>query len=503
MHSLLSFRHLVLNKDPKDKNGKQQQPSRSTDNSIRYQYDEHYFLTDPDEFIQEFWAKDPEWQLLDRPITLEEFEALPFVRSVFFHYGLEYSEPLKSVLYATSKGGMDIRLNVTGDEVADLVFHYQLRFADRERRNDVEFMGAKLERFVFQTIGDGWVLFSVHVPAAASYFLEIFCSRIEEGNKIGEDPNASMQPFKLKCATKFKIVCEELSGKMHPLPSCSSGEWGPSKGRRHFDLVPLTHPSGVINVADQVEIRIQVTRPLVFLCRLRHNEVEDSALLDKYVTQGMANGVLTIRLTFPKVGQYGLDVYARPKDSSNVHTMAHALKYLINCTAVTNPAELPASSSGGTMTSQNKTLPPQSSGTLTSQNSTLPPQTGDRQPSPLPLSLGPTQAFTELGLKTISHKDPTIEKVDKGGSVTVEIAAPDSSVLTHQLFRDPDEDWTNKVTSKKGSKKYKFSMVLPKEGQYRLIIFAGKKDEPQNKATNVYTYLIRYALDDSKKKKKS
>lgn len=476
-------RHLVLNKDPKDKNGKQQ-ASRSTDNSIRYQYDEHYFLTDPDEFIQEFWAKDPEWQLLDRPITLEEFEALPFVRSVFFHYGLEFAEPLKSVLYASPKGGMDIRLNVTGDEVHDLVFHYQLRFADRERRNDVEFMGAKLERFVFQTIGEGWVLFSVHVPAAASYFLEVFCSRIEEGNKIGEDPNASMQPFKLKCATKFKIVCEELSGKMHPLPSCSSGEWGPSKGKRHFDLVPLTHPGGVINVADQVEIRIQVSRPLLFLCRLRHNEVEDSALLDRFVTQAVADGVLTIRLTFPKVGQYGLDVYARPKDSSNVHTMAHALKYLINCTGVTTPAELPGSSPG-TLTSQNKT----------------PSQAGDRQASPPPSNLGPTPAFTELGLKTISHKDPTIEKVDKGGSVTVEIAAPDSIVLTHQLFRDPGEEWHNKVTVKKGSKKYKFSIVLPKEGQYRLIVFAGKSDEPQNKAAIAYTYLIRYELDDSKKKK--
>jgi hypothetical protein len=27
--------------------------------TIRYQYDEHYFLTDPDEFIQEFWPNEP------------------------------------------------------------------------------------------------------------------------------------------------------------------------------------------------------------------------------------------------------------------------------------------------------------------------------------------------------------------------------------------------------------------------------------------------------------
>ena len=47
---------------------------------IRYQYDEHYFMTNPDEFIQEFWPLESKWQLLESPITLEEFEALPFVR---------------------------------------------------------------------------------------------------------------------------------------------------------------------------------------------------------------------------------------------------------------------------------------------------------------------------------------------------------------------------------------------------------------------------------------
>lgn len=489
-------RHLVLNKDPKDKTSHQ---PRTGDNSIRYQYDEHYFLTDPDEFIQEFWAKEPDWQMLERPITLEEFESLPFVRSVYFHNSLEMAEQYKAVLNTSSKGGTDIRVNVPEDDSDDLVFHYQLRFADRERRNDLDFAGAKLERFVFQTVGDSWVLFSVHVPAAASYFLEIFCSRIQEGNKIGEDPNASMQPFKLKCATKFKIVCEELSGKMHPLPSCASGEWGPSKGRRHFDLVAVSHTAGVINVTDQVEIRIQMKRPLLFLCKLRHNEVEESARLDKFVSHEVNRGTLTIRVTFPFVGQYGLDVYARPEDASNVHTMAHALKYLINCTAVTNPADIPSPSSSSSSSS-----PPSSvAGTLTSQTRTLPQnQRKSSLATTGSIGIGPTPAFGELGLKTITHKEPVIDKVDKGGNISVEIASADSLVFTAQLFRDPDEEWHSKVTTKKGSKKYKFSIALPKEGQYRLLLFAGKKDEPQNKAVIVYVYAIRYETGDDSKKKK-
>ena len=51
-------RHLVLNKDAQDVKVKGKKQDK-----IRYQYDEHYFLTDPDEFIQEFWAQDPEWQV--------------------------------------------------------------------------------------------------------------------------------------------------------------------------------------------------------------------------------------------------------------------------------------------------------------------------------------------------------------------------------------------------------------------------------------------------------
>ena len=48
--------------------------NKAKQDKIRYQYDEHYFLTDPDEFIREFWASDSNHQLLDKPITLQQFE---------------------------------------------------------------------------------------------------------------------------------------------------------------------------------------------------------------------------------------------------------------------------------------------------------------------------------------------------------------------------------------------------------------------------------------------
>ncbi len=71
-----------------------------------YEYDDHYFLTDPKEFIYEFFPLQSEWQLLKNPITLEEFEELPFVRSLFFRYELSFpSDNMKSVMFTDSTGG--------------------------------------------------------------------------------------------------------------------------------------------------------------------------------------------------------------------------------------------------------------------------------------------------------------------------------------------------------------------------------------------------------------
>lgn len=71
----------------------------------RYEYDDHYFLTDPREFIYEFFPLQPDWQLLKAPITLQDFEELPFVRSLFFRYGLYFPDSnTKAVMHTDQTG---------------------------------------------------------------------------------------------------------------------------------------------------------------------------------------------------------------------------------------------------------------------------------------------------------------------------------------------------------------------------------------------------------------
>lgn len=122
--------------------------------SLRYEYDDHYFLTDPDEFIYEFFPLSTEWQLIkSRAITLTEFEQLPFVRSLFFKYGLYFpQQDIRSVLTADSSGATTIKIGMPTHMIPSLIFHYNLKYYDSDLEH---FEGINLKRFVMQSVESG------------------------------------------------------------------------------------------------------------------------------------------------------------------------------------------------------------------------------------------------------------------------------------------------------------------------------------------------------------
>jgi hypothetical protein len=75
----------------------------------------------------------PEWQLLTRALSMREFEDLPFVRSLFFRYGLSFVDAgLRSVIRADASGAATVALNMTPDALGTLIFHYNLRNYDTD-----------------------------------------------------------------------------------------------------------------------------------------------------------------------------------------------------------------------------------------------------------------------------------------------------------------------------------------------------------------------------------
>uniref|UniRef100_A0A0N5AH95 LIM zinc-binding domain-containing protein n=1 Tax=Syphacia muris TaxID=451379 RepID=A0A0N5AH95_9BILA len=311
-------RHLV--------NAKEGSRSKPNGDSLRYEYDDHYFMTDPEEFIYEFFPQEPEWQLLPRPITLRQFEALPFVRSLFFRYGLSFTDPLlQAVVQADKSGAATISVSMCREALDTLIFHYNLRFYDGD---ESELNGYSLKRFVMQSVVGDAAVFRVHCPSTRSMLLDIFANAVSPGHYL------TGQPIKFKSVCKFKISCEQLNVIMVPLPECASGEWGPAKAFRLFGLIPVSHEDAIINSDRFLDIKFRMSKPLAeFVASLHRNNVNERSL-QRYCQTSIRSDVVTIRIEFPEEGQYGLDIYTRENNSHTVangkQLLTHCCKYLIN-----------------------------------------------------------------------------------------------------------------------------------------------------------------------------
>ncbi|KAH9366342.1 hypothetical protein HPB48_006206 [Haemaphysalis longicornis] len=302
--------------------------SKGKSDSLRYEYDDHYFLTDAREFIYEFFPLQPEWQLLKRPISLREFEELPFVRSLFFRYGLYFPDSdTKATLYTDSTGAATVRIGMPQDMSHSLIFHYNLKFYDSDRDS---FDGVSLKRFVMQSMVGNIVAFRVHAPCSGALLLDVFANAVTPREYL------TGEPMKFKSVCKFKIICEDLQTVMVPLPDCASGEWGPMKATRLFGLVPESHEDALIFSSRELEVRFRMKRPLTdFMATLHKNGVEEKKL-SKFVSHTVHDDLVTFFLAFPDDGQYGMDIYTREMngeiDTGEKHLLTHSCKYLINVT---------------------------------------------------------------------------------------------------------------------------------------------------------------------------
>jgi transglutaminase/protease-like cytokinesis protein 3 len=65
------------------------------------QFQEHYFFTTPENFIFDHFPQDPFWQLLEKPLSLREFESLVKIDPAFFKCGLSVINNREGKIYMT------------------------------------------------------------------------------------------------------------------------------------------------------------------------------------------------------------------------------------------------------------------------------------------------------------------------------------------------------------------------------------------------------------------
>ena len=113
-------------------------------NEFVKELNEHYFLTDPDEFIYTHFpysrteAHYSRWQLLSRPITLKAFNAMPYLNPMFFEYSLRLGQDLPSpiVIAASITDEAEVPLEISLWAWEVVRYKYKLYPADEHWSKD-------------------------------------------------------------------------------------------------------------------------------------------------------------------------------------------------------------------------------------------------------------------------------------------------------------------------------------------------------------------------------
>ena len=117
-----------------------------TTENVRYELDEYYFMPDPHQLIFTHYPEDQNWQLLEKNITLNDFENLVPVKSAFFKYGLQILSHREAVI--SSNREVTVRIGCPPFKAKTLAFTFTLTFADGTEEHD----GTKLSRYGMQVI---------------------------------------------------------------------------------------------------------------------------------------------------------------------------------------------------------------------------------------------------------------------------------------------------------------------------------------------------------------
>jgi len=419
-----------------------QKAQQAIPDNVRYELDEYYFMPAPSQLIYTHFPDEENWQLLERPLTLPEFEDLVPVKPAFFKHGLSLVSHTNAVIHCNSNvKDVSIRIKCPRQKAKSLRFTFNLMKED----NTDSFQGAKLSRFAMQELVGNICYLTVRPPQKASYLLVVYAKDLNDKSKEGVYGGIC----------EYKIVNEEDRADSRPFPPCVHTTWGPGDSASKFDMIPLQSGS-VIHTADGVaEVRFRLVSKLRFVAKLKSNEADDKALA-QYVLYRVADDVAIFRVHAPAVGDYGLEIYANNPETGGA-ALQHAYQYLIICKS------LPESGPAGLF------------------------------PVLAPGALGPQVAFAQCGLSTVSHADPYI--VTETGDLQVTFRLTQPLRMTSQLSlasESPAKDCSEYILQQGsgGSDAVTFILQPPQTGMYKFQLFGVPQTETSENLPSVYTYLI-------------
>ena len=411
--------------------------------NLKYELDEYYFMPDPDQMIYSHFPDDSSLSLRDEPMTLADFEDLVFLKPSFFKHGLRLtrSEDEDAVIN-TKEPELELKIGLPPNLDAKATsFKFTLEMMDSSVDH---YKGMPLTRFGMQETVGHEAKFKFRLPTNGSYLLTLYVKNTPDKN--GGSPGMTHSSI---CEYLVQLDCE--NPPVNPFPPCIYTNWGPSENALKYSLVPL-HDGAVIYTEDgKAEIRLELSKDLNFLTKLKSNHVDEHVLL-RYVMHRIVGDKAVFSVTPPSVGEYGLEIYCRdPVTDGN--TLYNACQYLIVC------------------------------------------EEAKEAPSPLPVLpsnyLGAQSDYKKLGLTLLGDPDPYVHCDEPKREVIFKLSKP--LIVLSQLIHVQDEntqDFSHYVLQQVKDDKLILNLRMPKPGLYKHQIYAIAEGDPSDNLPCIYNFLV-------------
>lgn len=131
-----------------------------TDEKVRKfikHYSDHYFLTDPKDFILSHYPTDKKWQLLDRPVSKRKFASYPYIWGGYFQNKVVAFAPKKGVINTYTGKTIEFRFRTDKNvKITSAAVHTDLQgkpvqVKARQMRRGVSF------EYVFEKKGEYYI----------------------------------------------------------------------------------------------------------------------------------------------------------------------------------------------------------------------------------------------------------------------------------------------------------------------------------------------------------
>ena len=411
--------------------------SKTGSGDLKYSFNENYFLVDPNKLIYTHLPEETSWQLINHPVTLEEFVKQPKITPHFFHFGLQPLSHKSGAIYTQDE--TEIQLNFPSKRTG-LKFVFSLLL---DSGLD-EFNGIKLNQFGMVECTTNTVFIRISLPKKGVYSLHVFA---KEDTPSGKDMSFSQVcEYQLNQTKEPKMV-------IVPFPPCSSLMWGPGPGFYQLGLAPLNNRAIVNTKGGTAEIRLKMLKAIQLRSQVKLSAVStciDPPLVVYKIVENIASFVM---FTTEK-GRYGLEIYARDPDTQDNEDMRfrQVAQYLVECAENTPENELPRLPAG---------------------------------------FLGPQPKFTEFGLKTLNEHDPLIELKDTN-HLEIQLGTTRDMKFNAQLTEaESGQEVSDFIFIQTQPSIVTFLVNIPSSGFYKLQIHGNVFEDQSHTSLGLFNYLIR------------